>query len=149
MVSDFRSYLTTIKKTITETSPADLKKWMDKKDEFVLVDVREKEEQKNGVIPGAHLIPRSFLEMKIEDLEARRDRKIVLYCAGGARSALSAAALQALGYSNVVSLAGGYGAWQHHGLPIEVRAPLTEAQRARYTRHIILPEVGEAGQIGR
>src|SRR3989338_2751549 len=82
MVSDFRSYLTTIKKTITETSPADLKKWMDKKDEFVLVDVREKEEQKNGVIPGAHLIPRSFLEMKIEDLEARRDRKIVLYCAG-------------------------------------------------------------------
>lgn len=147
MASDFRSYLSDVKKTITETTPAELKQWLDKKEDLLLVDVREKEEQKNGVIPGAHLIPRSFLEMKIEDLETHRHRKIVLYCAGGTRSALSAASIKHLGYSNVISLAGGYGAWQHQGFPIEQRASLTESQRARYTRHLILPEVGEAGQI--
>lgn len=147
MSTDFRSYLSNIKKTISELSPAELKTKLDRKEDLVLVDVREKEEHNNGVIPGAHLIPRGFLEMKIEDLEPRRDRKIVLYCAGGNRSALSAASLQMLGYTHVQSLAGGYGAWQHQGFPIEQRASLTQSQRNRYTRHLILPEVGEVGQL--
>lgn len=147
MATDFRSYLQAIKQRITEISPAELKKKRDAKQDFVLVDVREKAEHEGGVIPGAQLVPRGFLEMKIEDIERNRDREIILYCAAGNRSALSAATLQELGYTQVKSLAGGYSAWQHHGFPIEQRQSLNTEQANRYTRHTLLPEVGEAGQI--
>lgn len=147
MPADFRSYLSDVKKNIREISVDQLKQKMDQGDAFTLIDIREKDEQQNGVLPKATLIARGFLELKIEDTAPDRNQDIVLYCAGGTRSALGAAALQALGYTRVQSLAGGYGAWQHKGLPIETRASLTAEQRHRYTRHIILPEVGEAGQL--
>jgi molybdopterin/thiamine biosynthesis adenylyltransferase/rhodanese-related sulfurtransferase len=112
----------------------------------VAVDVREPDEVEQGLIPGALAIPRGFLEARIEDAVRDRTTPLVLYCAAGARSAFAAKALQELGYTAVVSLAGGFGAWKGAGLPWAVPAAFTAAQRRRYSRHFLLPEVGEEGQ---
>ena len=85
----------------------------------ILIDVREKDEWTEGYIPGARWIPRGFLELRIEDQVPERSAEIVLYCAGGTRSALAARALGELGYTNVKSLAGGFSAWKRAGLPFD------------------------------
>src|SRR5205814_5250351 len=113
----------------------------------VLIDVREKEEWLEGFIPGAHWIPRGFLELRIEDQVPEKSSAVVLYCAGGTRSALAARSLAELGYSNVASLAGGFSAWKRAGLDFERPFVMTPDQSLRYARHTMLPEVGEAGQI--
>lgn len=141
------TYLNQIKKQITEVTVDEVKKRLDAKDDFLLIDVREPNETENGVLPNAHTVPRGFLELKINDMAHTPERNIVLYCAGGNRSALSAKALQDMGYKNVMSMAGGYGKWQHAGFPIVQKRSLTSAQTSRYARHISMPEVGEAGQI--
>ncbi|MEN9797075.1 MAG: hypothetical protein RL653_771 [Pseudomonadota bacterium] len=110
-----------------------------------LVDVREGEEFSAGCLPGAHSLPRGFLELRAE-AELRRDERLVVYCAGGVRSMLAAHTLQQLGYSDVRSLAGGYNRWTDEGGPVERPRVLSAAQRERYRRHLSLPEVGEAGQ---
>src|SRR3982750_3594992 len=99
-----------------------------------------------GIPPGAPKIPRGFLELRIEEAVPERDADVVLYCAGGTRSLLAARTLQDMGYSRVRSLAGGFGGWKSAGLPVEVPFRLTDAQRNRYSRHLLIPEVGEAGQ---
>jgi molybdopterin/thiamine biosynthesis adenylyltransferase/rhodanese-related sulfurtransferase len=113
----------------------------------ILVDVREKDEWTEGFIPGARWIPRGFLELRIEDQVPERSAEIVLYCAGGTRSALAARALAELGYTNVKSLAGGFSAWKRAGLPFDRPFVMTQEQSLRYARHTMLPEVGEAGQV--
>ena len=113
----------------------------------ILVDVREKDEWTEGYIPGARWIPRGFLELRIEDQVPERSAEIVLYCAGGTRSALAARALGELGYTNVKSLAGGFSAWKRAGLPFDRPFVMTQEQSLRYARHTMLPEVGEAGQV--
>jgi adenylyltransferase/sulfurtransferase len=110
------------------------------------VDVREPDEVEQGAIPGALAIPRGFLEARIEDAVRDRDQPVVLYCAGGMRSAFAAKSLHELGYTNVVSLAGGFGAWKGAGLPWSVPTKFSAEQRRRYSRHFLLPEVGEEGQ---
>jgi sulfur-carrier protein adenylyltransferase/sulfurtransferase len=110
------------------------------------IDVREPDEVEQGLIPGAVAIPRGFLEARIEETVRDRDTPVVLYCAGGARSAFAAQSLQELGYTHVVSLAGGFGAWKGGGQPWTVPTAFTAEQRRRYSRHFLLPEVGEAGQ---
>src|SRR5262245_30889885 len=110
------------------------------------VDVREPDEVEQGIVPGATVIPRGFLEARIEDAVRDRDQPIVVYCAVGARSAFAAKSLQDLGYTNVVSLAGGFGAWKGAGLPWSVPTKFSAEQRRRYSRHFLLPEVGEEGQ---
>src|ERR1700716_935812 len=112
----------------------------------VIVDVREKDETDGGMLPGAKPVPRGFLELRIEETVPSHNADVVLYCAGGTRSLFAARTLQDMGYSRVRSLAGGYGAWKSAGLPVEVPFRLTDAQRNRYSRHLIIPEVGEAGQ---
>ncbi|HRI08656.1 MAG TPA: ThiF family adenylyltransferase, partial [Nannocystaceae bacterium] len=112
----------------------------------VLVDVRERDEYEQGFIPHAHWIPRGFLELKIEDLVPERDREVIIYCAGGTRSALAARSLEELGYSNVSSMAGGFRAWKNAGFAFDRPRSLTAEQVKRYSRHIMLPEVGEIGQ---
>ncbi len=112
----------------------------------VIVDVREADEFGQGAIPGARLIPRGVLEGNIQAAVPDSGAELVLYCAGGARSALAAKSLQEMGYTNVASLAGGFGQWKAQGRPWEVPQSLTNDQRARYSRHILLPEVGEEGQ---
>ena len=124
----------------------DLKKRIDAGEKVVLLDVREKEEFRAGYIPGAISIPRGFLEMQVEARLPDKDAKIVAYCAGGTRSALAAATLASLGYTNVETATPGFTRWKDVGYPVELPPQLSDAQRDRYSRHILLPEVGELGQ---
>jgi len=112
----------------------------------VLLDVREKNETDAGMLPGAMHVPRGFLELRIEEAVPDREADLVLYCAGGTRSLLAAKTLQEMGYRHVRSLTGGFGSWKDAGLPVETPVQLTAAQRSRYSRHLLIPEVGEAGQ---
>ena len=139
---NFQSLLSQVKSRITETKPDELTA----QPAQVVIDVREGDEYQEGYIQGALWIPRGKLELRIEDAVPDRDADIVLYCAGGNRSALAARSLQELGYSRVRSLAGGYGAWKRAGLPTAKPFIFTDAQKSRYARHIMLPEVGEKGQ---
>lgn len=114
--------------------------------DLVLVDIRESDEVATGVIAGSRHIPRGFLELRIEDACRDRDGEIILYCAGGTRSALAARALQEMGYTRVRSLKGGFNGWKNKGLPWVTERQLTQEQKVRYSRHIMLSEVGEEGQ---
>ena len=112
-----------------------------------LIDVRDREEVLDGYIPDAHLISRGFLELSIEDeVSTDRDAPIVLYCAGGNRSALAAQSLRAMGYNNVSSMIGGVKSWKEGGFPLDQGDLLSEEDAQRYARHLSLPEVGERGQ---
>ncbi len=113
----------------------------------ILVDVREKDEWTEGYIPGAQWIPRGFLELRVEDQIPERSSEVILYCAGGTRSALAARSLAELGYTNVKSMAGGFSAWKRAGLPYDRPFIMTQEQSLRYARHTMLPEVGEKGQV--
>ncbi len=112
----------------------------------LFVDVREQGEFEQGTIPGALHIPRGFLEMRIEEAVRDRDAPLVLYCAGGVRSLFGAESLMQLGYTNVVSMSGGFNGWKSAGLPWRTPQTLTADQRRRYSRHLLIPEVGEGGQ---
>jgi molybdopterin/thiamine biosynthesis adenylyltransferase/rhodanese-related sulfurtransferase len=116
------------------------------RDDWLLVDVRETSEQIDGVLDGSTPIPRGILESEISTLAPDTTTPIALYCGIGQRSALAAVALHQLGYTSVVSLAGGVEAWKAAGLPVTLDSSLTEAQRARYSRHLRLDGIGEAGQ---
>jgi molybdopterin/thiamine biosynthesis adenylyltransferase/rhodanese-related sulfurtransferase len=111
------------------------------------VDVREADEWQEGHIPGAAHVPRGFLESRIEQVAPARDRPLVVYCAGGARSAFAAKSLGELGYTDVVSLTGGFTDWKRNGNEITVPRTLTPERRTRYSRHILIPEIGEEGQL--
>src|SRR6187549_1446379 len=113
---------------------------------FTLVDVREKDEVRAGYIPGAVHVPRGFLEMQAEQKLPNKAEEIIVYCAGGTRSAFAAKTLSELGYENVTSANPGFVRWKDLKYPVEMPAELTAAQLDRYSRHILLPEVGERGQ---
>jgi len=115
--------------------------------EIVLVDVREKHEWNEGHIPGALHVPRGYLELQIEEAVPDKTKTVVLYCAGGVRSLMAGATLQQMGYKEVISMAGGFGSWKGNGLPFVQPRTMTEAQTKRYSRHLLVPEVGEAGQF--
>ncbi|HUY09372.1 MAG TPA: molybdopterin-synthase adenylyltransferase MoeB [Candidatus Dormibacteraeota bacterium] len=111
-----------------------------------LLDVREPEEVAQGVLPEAVVIPRGFLELRVESTIPDRATPIAVYCASGVRSLLAAKTLRSMGYSDVVSLQGGFNAWKDQGLPYTVPHAFTQEQRERYSRHFLLNEVGESGQ---
>jgi sulfur-carrier protein adenylyltransferase/sulfurtransferase len=113
----------------------------------VVVDVREQDEVEQGIIPGAVHIPRGYLELRIEDRVPDRDAPIVVTCASGIRSALAAETLTQMGYTNVQNLKGGFGAWKEAGLDFVVPRELTPDQMKRYSRHVLIPEVGKEGQL--
>jgi len=115
--------------------------------EVVLLDVREPDEYEQGALPGAVHLPRGHLEFQVEGKLPDKERAVVVYCAGGARSALAAKTLQELGYSNVVSMIGGFNRWKDEGRAWNTPKALSGDQRNRYQRHLLLPEVGEAGQL--
>ena len=116
-------------------------------DEAVFLDVRERDEWDEGHIPGALHVPRGFLESRIEGLVPDRSQQIVVYCASGNRSVFATKSLLELGYENVVSLQGGYTDWKRNGLATELPRSLTPERRTRYSRHLLIPEIGEAGQL--
>jgi sulfur-carrier protein adenylyltransferase/sulfurtransferase len=115
--------------------------------EPLFLDVRERDEWDEGHIPGALHVPRGNLESRVEGLVPDRERRIVVYCAGGSRSAFAAKTLGELGYTDVTSLAGGFTDWKRNGFPIQQPRALQTEQRARYSRHLLIPEVGEEGQL--
>ncbi|MFI5306174.1 MAG: molybdopterin-synthase adenylyltransferase MoeB [Polyangiales bacterium] len=122
------------------------KRRFDAREGYVFVDVREKDETRLGFIPGSVLLPRAHLEQQFEQKLPDRNAKIILYCASGIRSAFAAKLLQDVGYTHVESANPGFNRWKDMSFPVETPAALTQAQRDRYSRHILLPEVGEKGQ---
>jgi len=112
-----------------------------------LIDVREQVEWDAGHIAGALFIPRGRLDQEIAAAVPDKGTEIVLYCRSGARSGVGTAQLQALGYTDVTNMAGGILQWQADNLPIEAPASLTPAQQSRYSRHLLIPEVGTKGQV--
>ncbi len=140
---NFQDVLKEVKTKIREVTVAEFLKG--EKPDAVL-DVRENDEYLEGYIPGATWIPRGKLELRVEDAVPKRDADVVVYCAGGTRSALAARTLAELGYTSVRSLAGGFTAWKRAALPYDRPFVFTDAQKARYSRHLMLPEIGEAGQ---
>lgn len=145
MASTFRELLQKTKQEIDEVDPrtaADLIK-----SGWKALDVRSDEEYSQGAIPGAIHIDRGFLESRVEDALPDRSQPIVVYCAGGVRSAFAAKTLKELGYEKVASMSGGFNAWKDAGLEWQVPRVLTSEQRNRYHRHLLLPEVGLEGQV--
>jgi sulfur-carrier protein adenylyltransferase/sulfurtransferase len=139
----FRELLKQTKSEIKEISPADAEPRVG---DATFLDVRELDEFEQGMIPGAVFIPRGHLESQVENKIPDHDAPIVIYCAGGTRSAFAAKTLQELGYTDVVSMAGGFGRWKNEGRNWVTPNTLTPEQRDRYGRHLLLPEIGEEGQ---
>jgi molybdopterin/thiamine biosynthesis adenylyltransferase/rhodanese-related sulfurtransferase len=143
-LSTFKELIGRVKSGVREVSVVDARALAGQG--AVLVDVREADEWQQGHAPDAVHVPRGFLELRIEEKVPERSTPVVLYCAGGTRSALAARSLQELGYTDAASLAGGFGRWKEQGGPVVVPRVLTATQRERYSRHLLVPEVGEAGQ---
>jgi molybdopterin/thiamine biosynthesis adenylyltransferase/rhodanese-related sulfurtransferase len=134
-----------IRSQVEEVDPSEVREHLG--NGVVLVDVRESEEWDAGHIPGAKHVPRGYLESRIEGAVRDRDQRVVLYCASGQRSALAANTLrEQLGYENVASMNGGITLWKDRGYDVEVPKSLTKEQRERYSRHILVPEIGLEGQ---
>lgn len=108
---EFKQLVDEAKSQIKEIGPHDLKHMQQAGENFTLIDVREADEQAKGTIPGAIKLPRGILEVNIDQITTDKDRKLVLYCGGGSRSALAALNLKKMGFRNVISLAGGYRGW--------------------------------------
>jgi len=111
VMQEFHTLVNQAKQEIEEISASDLRKMQRAGEDFVLIDVREKDDSTQGMIPGAVAIPRGVLELKIDQVTTDKDKKIVLYCGGGSRSALAAWMLKKMGFKNAISLAGGYRGW--------------------------------------
>src|SRR5215468_7241339 len=146
MAKTYQQSMDEARKVVPEVTADEVKKRVDGGAAGLLLDVREKEEVRQGYIPGAVSIPRGFLEMQIEEKIPDKSTPIVAYCAGGTRSLLAGRILKELGYANVVSMKGGFGGWKNKGLPIREDKQFTAEQQIRYSRHFLLPEVGEVGQ---
>ena len=146
MPKTYTDLFSEVRDTVKTISLEDLKMRLDAGDTPTLVDVREKDEVRGGYLPGAVHIPRGFLEMQVEGKLPDKNAEVVVYCAGGTRSAFAAKSLAELGYARVLSANPGFVRWKDLGYPVEMPPELTEAQRDRYSRHILLPEVGEKGQ---
>jgi adenylyltransferase/sulfurtransferase len=146
-MSDFKEILSQAKKQINEVSVHEVRDKFNINKGFVLLDVREGDEWEQGHLDQAIFLPRGFLEVKADKLLPDRQQPIVVYCAGGVRSALAAKTLQDLGYSSVYSMRGGFSEWKNNGLPFVVPEKVGKDQWARYSRHLRIPEVGEQGQL--
>jgi molybdopterin/thiamine biosynthesis adenylyltransferase len=135
-----------VRAAVKTISLEDLKERLEGDAPPVLVDVREKDEFRAGYIPGAIHLPRGHLEMQAESKLPDKNAEIVVYCAGGIRSVFAARSLTDLGYQNVVSANPGFVRWKDMRYPMDEPPQFTDAQLDRYSRHILLPEVGEQGQ---
>jgi sulfur-carrier protein adenylyltransferase/sulfurtransferase len=143
----YRELLSQVKSEIDEVDAAEARALLESADAPLLVDVREHDEWGDGHIPGAVHVPRGHLESRIEQAVPDRSQPVILYCAVGSRSAFAAKALEELGYEHVASLAGGFTDWKHNGFPTQLPRTLDAAKRQRYSRHLLIPEVGEQGQL--
>ncbi len=143
-MSDYQRLVDQARSEIDEIDVGTARELLEK---ATFIDVRESDEHSQGAIPGARFLSRGLLERDIAGVVPDKDEQLVLYCSGGSRSALATESLRRMGYSNVVSMSGGFDRWKAEGLPWGAPGGLTADQRTRYARHVRLPEVGEAGQL--
>ncbi|MCB0995227.1 MAG: molybdopterin-synthase adenylyltransferase MoeB [Acidimicrobiales bacterium] len=144
-MASFRELLNQTKQQIREVDTAESEDLLGQG--WLLLDIREPDEYEQGAVPGSIHIPRGNLESQIENRVPHRDTQIVVMCAGGVRSAFAAKTLEELDYTDVVSMAGGFNKWKDEGRDWATPRTLAPDQRNRYQRHLLLPEVGEEGQL--
>ncbi|MBV9099667.1 MAG: molybdopterin-synthase adenylyltransferase MoeB [Candidatus Dormibacteraeota bacterium] len=142
MAKSSRDLLDEARRLIPEVTPQQVRDARGR----TVIDVRERNEFEEGHIPGAVHLSKGFIETRIEDAVPRRSTPITLYCAGGVRSLLAARALHELGYEDVQSMGGGFNAWKQAGFDFVVPRALTPEQQQRYSRHLLIPEIGAEGQ---
>jgi rhodanese-related sulfurtransferase len=141
-----QDFLEEARREIPEVSVEEVEARRKRGDDFVLLDVREKDEVRAGYIEGAVTIPRGFLEFQAAGHIPDTDKDVVVYCAGGARSLLAAKVLRSMGYDRVSSMAGGITRWRDAGYAVMRDRQLSAEQLERYSRHFLLSQIGEKGQ---
>jgi sulfur-carrier protein adenylyltransferase/sulfurtransferase len=146
MAKTYKELMEEARKAIPEVSIDEVKNRVEHGENWTLLDVREREEYREGHLEGAVSLPRGFLEMRVEEAVADKSKPIIAYCAGGVRSLIAARTLKEMGYEDVVSMSGGYTAWKNAGYKWVADRQFTQEQITRYARHFTLPEVGEKGQ---
>jgi molybdopterin/thiamine biosynthesis adenylyltransferase/rhodanese-related sulfurtransferase len=146
MAKTYNELMTEARGAIPELTPEDAQSKLENGGGPVLLDVREKDEVRQGYIEGAVSIPRGFLEIQVEGTLSDKDRPVIVYCAGGVRSLLAGQTLRDMGYKEVYSMAEGFNGWKNRNLPFTKDFELTTDQLERYSRHFTLSEVGEKGQ---
>src|SRR5437764_6713343 len=146
-VATYRDHLASVKREIHEISPKDAAERLASEPRPALLDVRERDEWEQGHIPGAIHIPRGNLESRIDNAVSDRAAPLIVYCAAGNRSAYAAKTLTELGFGDVVSMSGGFTQWKQNGHEWKTPRTLSAQQLERYSRHTLIPEVGEEGQL--
>jgi molybdopterin/thiamine biosynthesis adenylyltransferase/rhodanese-related sulfurtransferase len=146
MTKTYAELLRDARGSIREVSAGELEQLQQTSPDTVVVDVRETNEWDEGFIPGAVHVPRGFLESRIEAAIPDHDARVVVYCAGGSRSALAVKTLESMGYTNAINMTGGFQAWKSQGHAWKTPPKLTAEQKVRYSRHLLIPEVGAEGQ---
>src|SRR6266540_1578852 len=144
-MGSYRDYFSELKKRVKEATPQEVQTLLN--GDVQLGDVREKNEWDEGHLPGAAFVPKSYLEQWAEDRLPNKEKTTILYCAGGVRSVMAADVLRQLGYRDVISMSGGFNRWKDSGLPWTKPESLSPDQAQRYSRHLLIPEVGESGQL--
>jgi molybdopterin/thiamine biosynthesis adenylyltransferase/rhodanese-related sulfurtransferase len=145
-MATYRELLARVRSEIDEISTVEAQERLQGDDGPLFLDIRPPDEWQEGHIPGALLAPRNNLESRIEALVPDKSRELVVYCGSGSRSAFAVRTLQELGYEDVTNLAGGFADWKRNGYEFTTPQTLSPAQRTRYARHLMIPEVGEEGQ---
>jgi molybdopterin/thiamine biosynthesis adenylyltransferase/rhodanese-related sulfurtransferase len=146
MAKTFQEIVNEARGLVPELACDQVKVLAESPDPPVLLDVREKDEFRDGHLPDSLSLPRGFLEIQVEGKIPDKSRPIVAYCQSGTRSLLAGRILKEMGYEDVRSMAGGFGAWKNGGFPWSQDHQFTTEQLSRYSRHFLLDEVGEAGQ---
>jgi adenylyltransferase/sulfurtransferase len=146
MAKTYKQLMEEARQAIPEVTVDEVKNRLERGESWALLDVREREEYREGHLDSALSLPRGFLEMRIEEAVPDKSAPIIAYCAGGVRSLIAARTLKEMGYENVTSMSGGYTAWKNAGNKWVADRQFTPEQITRYARHFTLPEVGEKGQ---
>jgi adenylyltransferase/sulfurtransferase len=146
MAKTYKQLMEEARQSIPEVTVDEVKNRLERGESWTLLDVREREEYREGHLDGALSLPRGFLEMRVEETVPDKSAPIIAYCAGGVRSLIAARTLKEMGYENVASMSGGYTAWKNAGNRWVADRQFTPEQITRYARHFTLPEVGEKGQ---
>jgi sulfur-carrier protein adenylyltransferase/sulfurtransferase len=144
---NFRELLQQVRSEVDQTTPEEVHERLRRGEHPTLLDVREDDEVARGIVPGARHLSRAHFESRVEDVVPDKDSDVVVYCATGIRSVFAAKTLEELGYARVASMNGGFVRWSDLGYDVSVPRKLDAEQRDRYARHLILPEVGEEGQL--
>lgn len=146
MAKTYKAMMDEARQTIPELTIDEVKERLERGETCAVLDVREREEYREGHLAGAIPLPRGFLEMRIEETLPDKTQPVIAYCAGGVRSLIAARTMKELGYENVSSMAGGYTAWKNAGYKWVADRQFSQEQITRYARHFSLPDVGEQGQ---